>query len=100
MPIFFIVISMAIQRGATVFDLEEGELCYAPQYGAAKVIQRDVALAPWAELTGELPRDREIWVQCAAGQRSYYACRILSQHGFQCRNLSGGYQTYQVQHPG
>jgi NADPH-dependent 2,4-dienoyl-CoA reductase/sulfur reductase-like enzyme/rhodanese-related sulfurtransferase len=30
------VISMAIQRGATVFDLEEAELCYAPQFGAAK----------------------------------------------------------------
>lgn len=30
------VISMAIQRGGTVFDLEETELCYAPQYGSAK----------------------------------------------------------------
>ncbi len=30
------VISMAIQKGSTVFDLEEAELCYAPQFGAAK----------------------------------------------------------------
>ncbi|MDK2972543.1 MAG: hypothetical protein PWP23_2298 [Candidatus Sumerlaeota bacterium] len=30
------VIAMAIQMKATVFDLEEAELCYAPQYGAAK----------------------------------------------------------------
>jgi len=30
------VIALAIQKGATVFDLEEAELCYAPQYGAAK----------------------------------------------------------------
>jgi NADPH-dependent 2,4-dienoyl-CoA reductase/sulfur reductase-like enzyme/rhodanese-related sulfurtransferase len=30
------VISMAIQRHSTVFDLEEAELCYAPQFGAAK----------------------------------------------------------------
>lgn len=30
------VIAMAIQMGATVFDLEESELCYAPQYGGAK----------------------------------------------------------------
>ena len=30
------VIAMAIQMGATVFDLEQAELCYAPQYGAAK----------------------------------------------------------------
>ena len=30
------VIAMAIQKEATVFDLEEAELCYAPQFGAAK----------------------------------------------------------------
>lgn len=30
------VISMAIQGGMTVFDLEESELCYAPQFGSAK----------------------------------------------------------------
>jgi NADPH-dependent 2,4-dienoyl-CoA reductase/sulfur reductase-like enzyme/rhodanese-related sulfurtransferase len=30
------VIAMALQMGATVYDLEEVELCYAPQFGAAK----------------------------------------------------------------
>jgi NADPH-dependent 2,4-dienoyl-CoA reductase/sulfur reductase-like enzyme/rhodanese-related sulfurtransferase len=30
------VISMAIQKGGTVYDLEEAEMCYAPQFGAAK----------------------------------------------------------------
>jgi hypothetical protein len=30
------VIAIAIQLGATVYDLEEAELCYAPQFGAAK----------------------------------------------------------------
>lgn len=30
------VIAMAIQKNATVFDLEEAELCYAPQFGSAK----------------------------------------------------------------
>ncbi|RCS54034.1 CoA-disulfide reductase [Bremerella cremea] len=30
------VIAMAIQANLTVFDLEEAELCYAPQYGHAK----------------------------------------------------------------
>jgi len=42
----------------------------------------------------ELPRDREIWVYCAAGQRSYYAARFLAQRGFRVRNLSGGFKTY------
>jgi NADPH-dependent 2,4-dienoyl-CoA reductase/sulfur reductase-like enzyme/rhodanese-related sulfurtransferase len=30
------VLSMAIQKQATVFDLEEAELCYSPQFGSAK----------------------------------------------------------------
>jgi rhodanese-related sulfurtransferase len=38
----------------------------------------------------ELPRDREIWVHCGVGQNSCYAVRLLQQHGFQVRNLSGG----------
>ncbi|MGC2578870.1 MAG: hypothetical protein WA376_14990, partial [Terrimicrobiaceae bacterium] len=27
---------------------------------------------------------------CRSGQRAYYATRILLQHGFKARNLSGG----------
>ena len=30
------VIAMAIQKGGTIYDLEEAELCYAPQFGSAK----------------------------------------------------------------
>ncbi len=30
------VMAMAIQKKATIWDLEEAELCYAPQYGSAK----------------------------------------------------------------
>lgn len=44
----------------------------------------------------ELPRDREIVVHCQSGQRSYFACRILSQHGFQVRNLTGSYRTWKT----
>jgi len=46
-----------------------------------------------------LPRSREIWVNCRVGQRAYYACRILAQHGFRVRNFSGGYNTYRVLYP-
>ena len=38
----------------------------------------------------ELPRAREILVICRSGQRAYYATRMLLQHGFKARNLSGG----------
>ncbi len=43
---------------------------------------------------GELPKDKELLVFCHAGLRGYIACRILSQNGFACRNLTGGYKTY------
>jgi NADPH-dependent 2,4-dienoyl-CoA reductase/sulfur reductase-like enzyme/rhodanese-related sulfurtransferase len=137
------VIATAIQMKATVYDLEEAELCYAPQYGSAKdpinfagmiaanVQRGDMDLAPWNEIgssdaflldvrepheflagaipgainipigqlrarIGELPQSKEIWVNCAVGQRAYYACRILVQHGLRARNLSGGFNTYSV----
>jgi rhodanese-related sulfurtransferase len=54
---------------------------------------------PLAELRSrlaELPRDKEIIAHCASGQRSYNACRVLSKHGFRCRNLSGSYKTWKT----
>jgi rhodanese-related sulfurtransferase len=45
---------------------------------------------------GELPRDREIVVSCQSGQRSYFACRLLSQRGFRVRNLTGSYRTWRT----
>jgi NADPH-dependent 2,4-dienoyl-CoA reductase/sulfur reductase-like enzyme/rhodanese-related sulfurtransferase len=44
----------------------------------------------------ELPRDREIIAYCQSGQRSYYAARILTQHGFRVRNLTGSYRTWKT----
>ncbi len=140
------VLSMALQKQATVFDLEEAELCYAPQYGAAKdpvnlagmvaanAMRGDAPLAEWEEIPvtdaflldvrdphefaagaipravniplpqlrsrlAELPRDREIWVNCGVGQRSYYAVRLLAQHGFRVRNLPGGLTTFKAFYP-
>ncbi len=139
------VISSFIQKGGTVYDLEEAELCYAPQFGSARdpvniagfvagnILRKDVVPAYWSEWDAvasnqspllidvrtpgehaagappgavniplgeirgrlhELPRDREIWVHCGVGQRSYYAYRILTQRGFRVRNLSGGYKSW------
>ena len=33
---------------------------------------------------------------CQSGLRSYLACRILSQHGYECYNFSGGYRLYRA----
>ena len=45
---------------------------------------------------GELPNDKQVIAFCQVGLRGYLACRILSQHGFACRNLTGGYKTYRM----
>ena len=42
----------------------------------------------------ELPKEKELLVFCEVGQRGYVAARLLSQHGFRVRNLSGGYKRY------
>jgi rhodanese-related sulfurtransferase len=47
----------------------------------------------------ELPKGKELLVFCQSGQRSYNACRILIQHGFSCRNLSGAYKTWSAGTP-
>lgn len=47
----------------------------------------------------ELPQNKEIIVFCKVGLRGYLACRILQQHNFNCKNLSGGYKTYLLFNP-
>jgi NADPH-dependent 2,4-dienoyl-CoA reductase/sulfur reductase-like enzyme/rhodanese-related sulfurtransferase len=54
-------LAMALQMGATVYDLEESELCYAPQFGSAKdpvnfagmiaadILRGDMPITHWEE---------------------------------------------------
>ncbi|MBF0102260.1 MAG: FAD-dependent oxidoreductase [Desulfobacterales bacterium] len=42
----------------------------------------------------KLDKNQYYIIYCAIGLRAYIACRILTQHGFKCRSLSGGYLTY------
>jgi len=44
----------------------------------------------------ELDKDKTYIIYCAIGQRGYIGYRMLSQHGFKCRNLSGGYFLYDI----
>ncbi len=44
----------------------------------------------------ELDSSKKIYVHCQSGLRSYVACRILSQKGFACANLAGGYSFYET----
>jgi rhodanese-related sulfurtransferase len=138
------VIAAAIQSRMTVYDLEESELCYAPQFGAAKdpvnvsgmiaanALRGDAPVSSWEEVLAgqdegallidvrdedefaaghvegainlplhqlrgrldELPRHRRLEIYCLVGHRGYYATRLLRLHGFDARNVSGGYKTW------
>lgn len=46
------------------------------------------------ERLSELPQGKPVWVMCQSALRSYIGCRILTQHGFDCFNFSGGYRFY------
>jgi rhodanese-related sulfurtransferase/thioredoxin reductase len=62
-------LAMAIQMGATVYDLEEAELCYAPPFGSAKdpvnfagmvaadVLRGDMPVSHWDNLDGAFVLD-------------------------------------------
>ena len=46
------------------------------------------------ERLGEIPVGKPVYVMCQSGLRSYLACRILSQNGYDCFSFSGGYSFY------
>lgn len=46
------------------------------------------------ERLSEIDRLKPVYVMCQSGLRSYIACRILSQEGYDCYNFSGGYRFY------
>ena len=43
---------------------------------------------------GELPKDKPLYLICQSALRSYIACRILQQEGFDCRHMAGGWRLY------
>ena len=42
----------------------------------------------------DLPKDKDLLVFCQVGLRGYVAARLLRQHGYKVRNLSGGYRRF------
>ena len=57
---------------------------------------RNVPLDDLREHLDELDRDKPVYVNCQTGLRSYLACRLLTQYGFACAHLAGGYSFYQA----
>ncbi|HYK71750.1 MAG TPA: rhodanese-like domain-containing protein, partial [Pseudoneobacillus sp.] len=42
----------------------------------------------------EIPKDQTIYVSCQVGLRGYLGSRILSENGYDVKNLDGGWKTY------
>lgn len=60
----------------------------------------NIPLDDLREQLDAIPKDKHLVVSCMSGQRAYYACRILTQHGFDhVDNLGGAYMTFHEVHP-
>ncbi|MCR5647921.1 MAG: FAD-dependent oxidoreductase [Oscillospiraceae bacterium] len=139
------VIAASIKLGASIIDLKDLELAYAPPYSSAKdpvnvigLIAENVATGKFTQFhvedidalprdgsvtlldartpaeyekghidgfiniqldelrdrLTELPEGKPVYINCQSGLRSYIACRMLTQYGFECHNLAGGYGFY------
>lgn len=106
------------QAGMVASNVLKGDaaICHTEELllGAADQIVLDVRNLPELDVSGtfpnainipldqlrqrlhELPKDKEILVTCQVGLRGHVAYRILIQHGFKARNLTGGFKTYQM----
>lgn len=62
--------------------------------GHAEGFETHIPVDDLRERLGELDREKTVYVMCQSGLRSYLACRILAQNGFDCRNFAGGYRFY------
>jgi NADPH-dependent 2,4-dienoyl-CoA reductase/sulfur reductase-like enzyme/rhodanese-related sulfurtransferase len=68
------------------------------EIGAIGAIEQsiNIPLPQLRDRLGELDKDKNLVVYCAVGLRGYVAARLLQQHGFKVKNLSGGYKTWQM----
>ena len=56
----------------------------------------NIPLDELREHLNEIDKNKPVYVICQSGLRSYLACRILTQNGYDCYNFSGGYRFYDI----
>ena len=66
-----------------VRELSEWQAGHAPQ-------ARHLVLSQLQDHLGGLPTDRPIVTVCRSGRRSAMAAKLLTRHGYQATNLTGG----------
>lgn len=84
----------ALPRDGSVFLLDTrtpGEVARGCAEGFVNIPVDDLR-----DRMNEIPRDKPVYVMCQSGLRSYLACRILAQNGYDCYNFTGGYRFYSM----
>lgn len=66
--------------------------------GHADGFELNIPVDELRQRINEIPADKPVYVMCRSGIRSYIACCILSQNGFDCYNFSGGIRFLEIVH--
>ncbi|MGZ9584129.1 FAD-dependent oxidoreductase [Paenibacillus marinisediminis] len=83
-------VDSVMANGATLIDVRD------PQELAGGKIEGSINI-PLNQLRSrlqELPQNEMIYISCQVGLRGYIAARMLTQYGFDVRNVDGGYKLY------
>ncbi len=81
------VLAVAIQAGMTVFDLEEMELCYAPQFGSAKDPVNMAGFVAAGLVRGDHPQTD--WETIAAAPDSAFLLDVRTELEFNNGHIPG-----------
>ncbi|APZ90707.1 FAD-dependent oxidoreductase [Fuerstiella marisgermanici] len=81
------VIAMAIHGGMTVYDLEEVELCYAPQYGSAKDPVNMAGFVASGVLRGDHPVTHVPELQSPPKSPDWFVLDVRTQREFDAGNI-------------
>lgn len=82
--------SLRNDKNAILLDIRSEE-----EYGYGSIEGfKNISLDELRENINLLDKNKKVYVTCQIGLRGYIASRILTSHGFDCYNLSGGYRLY------
>jgi rhodanese-related sulfurtransferase len=85
-------LSTALAEGAVVIDVREPfEYASGHVPGAISMAMHLVPLR-----VAEIPVDRDVYLICASGNRSWQVCQYLSDRGIKATNVAGGTMAWQL----
>lgn len=79
-----------VSKGGYLIDVRTpGEFIAGKIPGAV-----NIPLDELRDRLNEIPKDKDLYVNCQVGLRGYLASRILCQNGIKVKNVDGGYKSY------